>query len=98
MSDELKSTCFQLITHHSSLITRHSSLRLRPPDADFREHPRAHHDGELAEAEALFVFVHARHTSARGPCVVRPTFTRVVRMLFRHRRRSLRASRLVLGL
>src|SRR5438270_3758588 len=90
-------------------------MSLRPPDADFRQGPRAHDDDELAEAEALLVFVHARHASARGVSDVRPAFTLivhpaftlivrpafvrvVVRPLFRHRRRSLRALRLVLSL
>src|SRR5436305_12525128 len=84
---------------HSAFRIPQSLMSLRPPDADFRQSPRAHDDGELAEAEALFVVVHARHASACGARVVRPAFTRVVvRPLFRHRRRSLRASRLVLSL
>src|SRR5437763_16243788 len=83
----------------SAIRNPQSLMSLRPPDADFRQSPRAHDDGELAEAEALFVVVHARHASACGARVVRTTFKRVVvRPLFRHRRRSLRASRLVLSL
>src|SRR2546423_14642157 len=94
-----------LMLLQSAIRNPQSLMSLRPPDADFRQSPRAHDDGELAEAEALFVFVHARHASARGvsdvrsafTLIVRPAFTRVVvRPLFRHRRRSLRASRLVL--